>query len=47
MVLLFFDAVLESGGDALIGLGIHSRAITQRCFFLVACGLILSGYGYI
>jgi hypothetical protein len=47
MVLLFLAAALESGGDALMRSGIHSRMMTQRSLFFVAGGLILTAYGYI
>ena len=47
MVLLFLAAALESGGDALMRSGIHSRTITQRSLFLIAGGLVLAAYGYI
>src|SRR4029077_10977465 len=43
--LLLIAALLETGGDALIRLGLHASPPTTRVLFLCAGGLALFGYG--
>ena len=45
LILLVTAAVLETGGDALVRLGLHSSLTARRTLFLVAGGLVLFGYG--
>src|SRR6267154_1683890 len=46
LLLLFFAAVLEAGGDALIRLGLHGGTPLVRALWMLAGCLVLFAYGY-
>jgi len=46
MVLLLCAACLESGGDALMRVGMHSPTLARTALFFVLGGLVLTLYGY-
>ena len=45
VALLLVSALLESGGDALVRLGIQASAAWTRAALLIAGGLVLFAYG--
>jgi drug/metabolite transporter superfamily protein YnfA len=46
MLILFFAACLEAGGDALMRLGLRSPTTARMALFFVLGGMVLALYGY-
>jgi small multidrug resistance family-3 protein len=47
LVVLFFAAVLEAAGDALVRSGLHSHAAAVKFIFLALGAAVLFGYGVV
>jgi small multidrug resistance family-3 protein len=47
LLVLFFAAILEAGGDALIRSGLKAPALPVRLAFFVLGGVVLFSYGYV
>jgi small multidrug resistance family-3 protein len=45
--ILFFAAVLEAGGDALVRYGLHAPALPARLALFALGGMVLFCYGYL
>src|SRR5713226_2966940 len=47
LILLFTAALMESGGDALVRLGLHASTTLVRTALFLAGGVVLFAYGYV
>jgi small multidrug resistance family-3 protein len=47
LAILFFAAVLEAAGDALVRSGLHAHALAARIGFFALGAVVLFGYGYV
>ena len=47
MLLLFTAALMETGGDALVRLGLHASNTLVRTGLFIVAGVVLFAYGYV
>jgi small multidrug resistance family-3 protein len=47
LLVLFFAAVLEAGGDALVRSGLRASVMTTKVLFFVVGGIVLFSYGWV
>ena len=47
LAILFFAAVLEAGGDALVRNGLHAHSAALKVMFMVLGAAVLFSYGYV
>jgi len=47
LVVLFFAAVLEAAGDALVRSGLHAQAAAARLLFFALGAVVLFAYGFV
>jgi hypothetical protein len=46
ILMLFFAAVLEAGGDAILRAGLHKNLVWQRTLLFALAGVVLFAYGW-